>query len=140
MCTGTATAPKCEGELTPPKCSGDVECQGGCKSQAKLKAECTPPTVVVEGFADADFSAILTANLPKVLNVLEQAKVVVKGAEDFGVASANLVADVGSDLRCAAASAANITAKFQAAATAAVSVNVSVMASASVSGSAATGT
>ncbi|MFZ5894418.1 MAG: hypothetical protein ACOY0T_25375 [Myxococcota bacterium] len=139
MCSVMGTAPKCEGELKPPMCMGDASCQASCKSEAKVRAECTPPTVVVVGLADATFSATLSKNLPVVLKVLGKAKVVFAGAGEFASASSALIAGVGSDLKCAASHAANLTAKVQAAASAAVSVNVSVMASASVSTSAGTG-
>ncbi|HWA75183.1 MAG TPA: hypothetical protein VG937_22755 [Polyangiaceae bacterium] len=135
-CTGEAKAPKCEAELTPPECQVDADCQAGCSGQASLKAECTPPTVVISGVADADFAATLTANLPTVLEVAAQGELVVDAAGDVVQAAGNLVAEIPSAPTCVAQFTGKLKAQIEGAVEASASVNVSVMASAKVSTSA----
>lgn len=138
MCSVTGTAPKCEAELKPPTCEVDADCQAGCSGQASLKAECTPPTVVIEGVADADFAATLTANLPVVLEVAAQGELVVKAAGGVVTAAGHLVAEIPSAPTCVAQFTGKLKAQIEGAVEASASVNVSVMASAKVSGSAST--
>ena len=135
-CTGEAKAPKCEAELTPPKCEVDGDCQAGCSGQANLKAECTPPTIVISGVADADFAATLTANLPAVIEVWNQSKLVVESTEALITATGNLVAEIPSAPVCVARFTGDLKAQIEGAVEASASVNVSFMASAKVSGSA----
>lgn len=139
MCTGEAKAPRCDGKIDPPKCEGNASCQGSCEGKAKFNAKCTPPTVAVTGFADAEFTAVLSDNLPAVFAVGEQAVTVLEGANTLKNATATFVADLGSDLVCGAKYVGNVTSKLEASLKASVSVSVSVMASANVSGAATTG-
>ena len=139
MCSVAGTAPRCDGEITPPKCSGNASCQGSCEGKAKFNAKCTPPTVTVTGFADADFTTTLTDNLPAVFAVAEQAKVVADGAVTLANSTGQFLGQIGADLQCTAAHLATVTSKLEASAKASVSVSVSVMASANVSGAATTG-
>ncbi|MGC4089692.1 MAG: hypothetical protein QM756_17750 [Polyangiaceae bacterium] len=138
-CTGTAKAPRCEGTITPPMCSADADCSASCDSKASLEAECTPPTVTITGFAEANFDVLLRANMPVVYGVAAQAALVAEGAKNLTVALAALGDAVTAEVKCGLSQAAAITAQVQASAKASVSVSVSVEASASVSGSAAGG-
>lgn len=138
-CTGTAKAPQCEGTLRPPECEKpDVDCNAGCKGQANLQAECTPPTVVIEGTADADFAAAFEANMPKVLLVLEKGKLAGEAAVEVASACGNVAGKLSDAPACLTKLTGGVVARFEAAASAAVSVQASVSVSASVSTSAGT--
>lgn len=142
-CMGTATEPKCEGELMPPSCNVDADCEAGCKSQASLKAECTPPSVnlVASGTIDSTFEATLEAELPAIMQVAKvQGQMAIDAAGNFVGklgALASAAAKVGA--LCTASVGGKIAGAVDAAGSASASVNVSFMASASVSGSASGG-
>lgn len=138
-CSVEGTAPKCEAELVEPTCDVDADCQAGCSGQAKIKAECTPPTVVIAGVADADFAATLTAHLPVVVEVGEQGKLVVTATTDLLEATGNLVGEIPTYPTCVAKFTGRLKTQIEGAVEASASVSVSVMASASVSGSASGG-
>lgn len=137
-CSVEYEAPSCEVELTEPDCQLEAECEGGCEAQGNLKAECTPPSIVVEG--DADIAAVLEANLPDlVLAAQVQGELFLESAAfvaETGVAVAG--AAIGQ-AGCVAQFGADLAAEFGASVEASASVSVSVEASASVSGSASGG-
>ncbi len=132
-CSGDFSAPSCEAELEPPSCDGDADCQASCESQASLEAECTPPSIVIEGDVDAEFAATLQAELPTVLAVAAKLELAGQAALDIAELTVKVAGNIGpTAVQCAA----NFGAKVSAAAEASASVSVSVEASASVSGSA----
>lgn len=132
----------CSVEFEEPKCavamkgpSADARCEGNCKADANLQAQCTPARVRIEGAANAGelpkLVATLQANLPALIEaevkygarIAEDVKVLVQTGSELPNAFGQLSAHAGS---CIAA-AANATLRAQA------SIRVSVQASASVS-------
>lgn len=136
MCSVMGTAPRCDGEIKPPMCSGNASCQGGCQGEAHFEAKCTPPSVGVTGFANAEFTTTLKDNLPDVIAVFEQADRVKTGATLLINSTGDFASQLGADIKCGVSQVATVTAKLQAAVQASVSVSVSFNASASVSGAA----
>jgi hypothetical protein len=151
-CKGTCSG-KCSVEMKEPKCSGnvtppevDAECKANCDAEVTAKAECQPAVVVarVEGAADADAAAKLSAtvrkNLPVLLKITAgmQGKLEgVVGSVQAGLEGGKAAVEAGgaAALKVAGCFAASLDAQAKAA----VSINVSVKASASASGSASAG-
>jgi hypothetical protein len=139
-CDGDFTAPSCEGELNPPECNLDADCQAGCEGQASFKAECTPPSVVIQGEGSAELVATLEANLPVILNLKTKAELAVTAAGDIAGRLPDVVAELAGDIQCAASGGlAQLQAQVEASVEASASVVVSASASADVSGSASSG-
>jgi modification target Cys-rich repeat protein len=132
----------CSVEFQEPKCavamkapSADARCEGNCKADANLRAECTPASVRVESAISAGempkLVATLQANLPALIQaevkygarIADDIKILVQTGSELPSAFGQLSARAGS---CIAA-AANATLRAQA------SIRVSVEASASIS-------
>jgi hypothetical protein len=114
----------------------DADCQAGCEGQANLEAECTPPTVTIEGDVDATFVATLQANFPAILQIAAEGKLAAEAAVDIAASAVKIAGNATAS--CAAAVAA-VAAQLEAAANASASVSASVSVSADVSGSASAG-
>jgi hypothetical protein len=137
-CSVEFKAPHCEGKLTPPECDVNADCQSSCNAQVQAEASCTPPkiTATFTGSSNADLEALATAlqtHLPALLvTAYERGQAAVDSAE--------VLVEVGGNLKGAATSSAKAVSCTAAAAAAALEasaqVNVSVQASVSVSGSA----
>jgi hypothetical protein len=132
----------CSVEFQEPKCavamkapSADARCEGNCRADANLQAQCTPAHVRVESAITAGeipkLVATLQANLPSLIKaqvqygarIADDIKILVQTGSELPNAFGQLSARAGS---CIAA-AANATLRAQA------SIRVSVEASASVS-------
>ena len=132
----------CSVEFQEPKCavamkapSADARCEGNCRADANLQAQCTPAQVRVESSLTAGempkLVATLQANLPALIKaeaqygarIADDIKVLVQTGSELPNAFGQLSARAGS---CIAA-AANATFRAQA------SIRVSVQASASIS-------
>jgi hypothetical protein len=134
MCSGSATAPRCEGNITPPTCQGNADCQASCNANAKLEAECKPPSVefVATGTVDAAFVTALEANVGVFAKVAGKAQIIGNTAVDI---ANQFSAVVSGSAACAASASAEIKAALEAS----VSIKASVDVSASASGTASTG-
>ena len=132
----------CSVEFQEPKCavamkapSADARCEGNCRADANLRAECTPAQVRVEAAVTAGelpkLVATLQANLPSLIQaevkygarISDDIQILVQTGSELPNAFGQLSARAGS---CIAA-AANATLRAQA------SIRVSVEASASIS-------
>lgn len=135
-CSVQGTAPQCNGDLKPPSCQVDADCEAGCKGQANLDAQCTPPQIVFNGSVDATFAATLKENLPAILEVKSQLELAATSVQGIATGAGNVLANASAG--CAAA-IANVRGQLEGVAQASATINVSVQASASVSTSAGTG-
>lgn len=132
----------CSVEFQEPKCAvamkaptADARCEGNCRADANLRAQCTPARVRVESALDTGeipkLVATLQANLPSLIKaqaqygarIADDVKILVETGAELPNAFGQLSARAGS---CIAA-AANATLRAQA------SIRVSVEASASIS-------
>jgi len=131
-CSVDYKAPYCEGKLVPPKCNLDVDCQAACNAQAQLKAECTPPTLIVtlDGVGDGALAKTLTTNLPALyVAALEYGPNLVEAGADVAVKGVE-AADAAVDaLGCAALYSTSILATFNASVVASASLSASIQAS-----------
>ncbi len=133
-CSVEVTAPSCEAKLEPPSCDLDADCSAGCEGEASLSAECTPPSIKIEG--NVELVATLEANLPAIFLLFEvQGALIVDAAVDIAGKAVGVAEGVINDAGCALTFGASLAGEFSAAAEASVSVSVSVDASASASGS-----
>lgn len=127
--------PYCEGKLTPAKCDLDVDCRAACNAQAQLKAECTPPKLVVtlDGDATSPLAKTLTTNLPSLyIAAVELGPNLIEAGADVatkGVAAADAAVDA---LGCAALYSTALLGTFEATVVASASVQASVSASVSI--------
>jgi hypothetical protein len=102
-CSVEVKAPKCTGELKPPsaECQVDADCNASCKASASAKVDCTEPSLTI--VADAgieDVVATLKVNLPKLLVVVEKAKLAVGNAQLIVDASASATFDSTKAVAC----------------------------------------
>ena len=72
-CSVDFVAPKCDGTFTPPMgmCQASASCDASCQASATAKAECTPPSVDIEGTVNLkDKIAALQKWMPEIyLNI-----------------------------------------------------------------------
>jgi hypothetical protein len=132
----------CSVEFKEPKCavamkgpSADARCEGSCKADADIQAQCTPAQVRIQSTVNTGempkLVATLQANLPALIKaqvqygarIADDIKVLVETGSELPNAFGQISARAGS---CVAA-AANATLRAQA------SIRVSVQASASIS-------
>ncbi len=73
-CSGTCSvdfvAPKCDGTFTPPmgSCMASANCEASCQASATAQAECSPPSIDVEGATNlGDKIAAVEKWLPQIL-------------------------------------------------------------------------
>jgi len=150
-CTGTCRG-GCSVDYVAPKCEEIVvtkqvqECATSCETNARAKAECTPPSMTID-FA-ANITPAAEANLKKVVTALKNhlpalnklayraGTVVIASAQQYASqinqfinASADFTVQAGACLASAVTAVAQSVAQISLVAT--VSVNVSVSATAS---------
>ena len=126
------TAPTCEGELTPPTCNLDADCEAGCKGQGSLQATCTPPKIQVLTSGDAALIATLQTNLPAILNVAVQGKLVAQAATDVASAADHVGTAVADSAACAVKYGATFVTQLGGAVAASTTISVSISVSVSV--------
>src|SRR5262249_45887859 len=126
-------APTCEGELTPPKCTVDEDCEAGCKGQGTLEATCTPPQVEALGTTgDAMLITTLKTNLPAIVNVAAQAKLVADAATTVAGAADRVGSAVADSATCSLKYGASFVTELSGAVAASTTITVSVTASVNV--------
>jgi hypothetical protein len=145
-CSVTYVAPKCEEIIVTKQVQ---ECATSCETDARAKAECTPPSVLVD--FNANITPAMEANLMKVVNTLKKnypalqkvvfrAGTVIGGSaqayytqiQGFVSASADFGVQAGACLASAVTAVGQALAQF----TVIAEVNVSFTASVSASGQA----
>lgn len=151
-CTGTCSAScsgSCDVMFTAPKCEEFVyeevieECKTTCDTEARAKAQCTPPELTVELLASispaqrakVDLAiAVLKKHLPTMLSIGYKSGTVMSAAvASYAVALKGVIDNAtGAVIQTGACLGSAVTAT----ATALVQVNVSVQASASITASA----
>jgi hypothetical protein len=129
-CSVAYTAPVCEAALTAPSCTIDANCEAACSGEGSLKATCTAPTVVLVSASNPMLKTTLEKNLPSILNVLAQGKLVAQAAASVAGAAQNVSTELSNSAACALVFgvdfATQITASVQASTTITVSVQASV--------------
>ncbi len=134
-CSVAYTQPFCEATLNPPKCTLNANCEAACEGQGSFSATCTPPGIlVVSSTGSTMLQATLQKNLPAILNVIAQGKLVAQAAVNVAGAAQNLATQLEDSAACAVIFGAEFATQVQAAVAASTTITVSVQASVSVSG------
>ncbi len=137
-CSVAYTAPVCEAALNPPSCQIDATCESACEGQGSLQATCTAPSVVLVTAgspANAMLKTTLTKNLPAILQIIDQGKLVAQAAVNISTAAQTLSKTLAGATACEVVFGVEFATQVQASVAASTTIGLSVMASASVSAS-----
>jgi hypothetical protein len=136
-CSVAYTAPVCEGALTPPTCNLNANCEAACASQASLQATCTPPSVVfLSSGTPTALDTTLGKNLPAILNVIAQGKLVATAAANVSSAAQSVSTEITNSAACTVMFGVELATQVQTSVAASTTITVSIQASASVSAAA----
>jgi hypothetical protein len=135
-CTVEYKAPQCETELNPPVCQIDTDCEAACRAQASFKADCTPPTIVVDGEVDPDAIAALVQHLPAIVSgALIKGALLVKAGLEVAQTYPPAAKAVAGIPQCLVFFADDLVSSADASISAAATLNGSVQASVSITAS-----
>lgn len=135
-CSVTYTQPVCEGALKPPSCTLDANCEAACQGQGSLEATCTAPTVVLVTAGSPALKTTLEANLPAILQVVAQSKIIAQTATAVAGAAQNVSTEISDSTACALTVGVTFLPQIMSTVNASTTLSVSVTASVNVSAAA----